>query len=822
MVRDQSGAVLPGVEITVTQTNTGLVRNVISNETGFYIVPNLPTGPYRLEAALSGFRTFVQTGIVLEVNSNPTLNVALEVGQVTDSIQVQANAAMVETRSSGVGQVIENERILELPLNGRNVVELITLSGAAVTTQTSSTRSMAGQQAISVAGGLDSGVAYQLDGAIFNNPYDNLSLPLPFPDALQEFKVETSALSASQGRHTGAQVNSVTKSGTNDFHGSAFWFVRNDDLNARPFFSLKENTLKRNQFGGTLGGPIVRNKLFFFGGYQGTTLRQDPSDIESFVPTPAMLAGDFTAFASPACNGGRQITLGAPFVNNRIDPARFSPAALNISRRLPTPRDECGRVTTGIQTASDDGQIVSKADYQINDRHSLFGRFIATLNETDVPNTFEPNNLLNTAAAGFDNLAQSYAFGDTYLFGPNTINSLRLAVNRTAIHRLGPEFFEPKDAGINAFSSVPGLTILSVNGGFNIGSGVQSEARFRTTTYSVSDDVSLVRGAHQMAFGINWSHWRSLSGANVRSSPNLSFNGQVTGLGLSDFLTGKLAQLQQAAPNALDMRQTYFSLYGQDTWRVTPRLTLNYGARWEPYLPQSIPNGRIYNFSEERFRQGIKSTVFKNAPAGFYYPGDPGFPGKRGQNKQWENIGPRVGLAWDPKGDGRMSVRASYSLGYDFVNGQFHLNTSIAPPWGAEIRLLNPAGGLDNPFQDFPGGNPFPFTFDENALFTPFGPFLSVPFDLDTTDVQTWNLSVQRQLAENWLVSASYMGNQITHLWLTRPINPAVFVPGRGLTASAMPRVAGRRSMQIRPSFLPATGGRIAAIAVRIAGTFSI
>jgi hypothetical protein len=257
-VADQTGAVLPGVEVRVTQTSTGLVRSVITNETGFYILPNLPTGPYQLEAALPGFRTFVQTGIMLEVNSNPTVNMVLEVGQVSERVEVLANAAMVETRSTGVGQIIENERILEPPLNGRNAVDLITLAGAAVTTQTSSTRSMAGQQAISVAGGLDSGVAYQLDGAMYNNPYDNLSLPLPFPDALQEFKVETSALSASQGRHTGAQVNSVTKSGTNDFHGDLFWFHRNDDFSARPFFALKENTSSATSSAEPWAGRLCR------------------------------------------------------------------------------------------------------------------------------------------------------------------------------------------------------------------------------------------------------------------------------------------------------------------------------------------------------------------------------------------------------------------------------------------------------------------------------------------------------------------------------------------------------------------------------------
>src|SRR5262245_60479971 len=220
-VTDQSNAVLPGAEITATQTETGVARTAVSNETGSYVLPNLPLGPYKVEVSLPGFRTFVRTGIVLQVNSNPVLNAVLEVGQKTELIEVQANAALVETRSVGVGQTMETQRILELPLNGRNVTELITLGGAAVDVDSgravplyaSQSRSMSGQRAISVAGGLGSGVNYALDGAMHTNPYDHLSLPLPFPDALQEFKIETSALSASQGQHSGAQVSAVTRSG---------------------------------------------------------------------------------------------------------------------------------------------------------------------------------------------------------------------------------------------------------------------------------------------------------------------------------------------------------------------------------------------------------------------------------------------------------------------------------------------------------------------------------------------------------------------------------------------------------------------------------
>src|SRR5213594_529715 len=300
-IQDQSGAVLPGAEVTATQTDTGISRMTITNETGYYVLPSLPLGPYRLEAGLLGFRTFVQRGIVLQVNSNPTINIVLQVGEVSEQVEVQANAALVETRSVSVGQVMETTRIVELPLNGRNAQELVLLGGAAQQVSPAGGYSFGGTRlAIATAGSIGTGTDYTLDGIRHIDPYDSLALPLPFPDALAEFKTEIGGQSASQAR--GSQVSAVTKSGTNAFHGDLFEFVRNDLFNARSYFAITGSTLKRNQFGGTVGGPILKNKLFFFGGYQGTTLRQDPASSQAFVPTQSMRAGDFTDFASAACN----------------------------------------------------------------------------------------------------------------------------------------------------------------------------------------------------------------------------------------------------------------------------------------------------------------------------------------------------------------------------------------------------------------------------------------------------------------------------------------------------------------------------------------
>jgi len=285
-VRDQSGAVLPGVEVSATQTDTGITRKTVTNETGLYVLPNLALGPYRIEAALAGFRTFVQSGIVLQVNSSPVINPVLEVGSVSDQVEVQAGAALVETRNSTVRQVIENQRILELPLDGRNVTDLITLSGAAV--QVATTRdSMGGgtnpTPLLQVAGGMVYATSYTLDGVNHLNTNSGGTLTMPFPDALQEFKVDTSGASVEQGKAAG--ISAVTKSGTNALHGDVFEFLRNDAVNARQYFATAPSTLKRNQFGGTLGGALIKDRLFFFAGYQQTTIRENPNNLEAFLPT---------------------------------------------------------------------------------------------------------------------------------------------------------------------------------------------------------------------------------------------------------------------------------------------------------------------------------------------------------------------------------------------------------------------------------------------------------------------------------------------------------------------------------------------------------
>jgi hypothetical protein len=795
-VRDQSGAVLPGVEVMATQTETGIIRSTITNETGSYVLPNLALGPYKLEAGLPGFRSFVQTGIVLQVNSSPVVNVVLEVGQVTETVEVQANAVAVETRNVGIAQTMENERILELPLNGRNVQDLVLLSGAAVSMGVTSGRQFPDRIAISAAGSLGFGTNYELDGIRHIDSYDGQAMPLPFPDALQEFKVESSGLSAQNAR--GSSVGAVTKSGTNAIHGDLFEFVRNDLFNARSYFATQGSTLKRSQFGGTIGGHIVKNKLFYFGGFQGTILRQDPRDTRTFIPTAAMLTGDFTAIASPACNTGRQINLAAPFVNNRIDPATFSRAALNIVNKLPKTSDPCGEYKFGRRNDSNAQQLVTRIDYQMSDNHSLFGRYVR--NELDLihPFKYTPDNVLNTTEAGYHDTAHAGSIGSTYLISANMINAFRVGITRTNQQRLGAKFFEFKDVGINAYAFVPKYMTVSVTGGFSIGGGSQSDSNFTTTGYTLEDDISYTTATHQIGFGGTLVHSR----ANINAwaaSGQFSFAGTESGLGLADFLRGRPSTFLQGDSNRLYARNTQLALYAQDSWKATPRVTLSYGMRWQPIFPMKdmrkpVPSVMVFNY--DRFLKGLKSTVFKNAPAGMLYHGDAEFP-IEGPNDvwatRWNNWSPRLGLAWDVDGTGKTSVRGSYALSFEEYPLQMRHGESIGqPPWASNTSLPFPAGGLDDPWRGIPGGNPFPFQLNANSTFPATGGVYQAQRpDITPTYIGSWNLTVQHQLAPSWLASASYLGSETTHLWAQISINPALFYPGTNCTLPSGTVVSG-------------------------------
>jgi Carboxypeptidase regulatory-like domain len=767
-VKDPMNATVAGAAVVAAEIERGITRRTATDHDGSYLLPNLSAGTYRLTISSPGFRTFVQMGVVLQINGNIVVNVALQPGQVADQTEVQANTSMADSRDPGVNDLITNEVLTNLPLfdlssgfpgPGRNVTGLVLLTGSAVSTGP-----------LYVAGSLGFATEHELDGALHTTSYNGQSLAVAFPDTIQELRVEKTALSATHSQ--AAAVSYITKSGTNAFHGDAFDFLSNDRLNARPYFAVRKGGgFKRNQFGGTVGGPIVENQLFFFGGFQGTTSRLVPNDRLAFVPTEAMLAGDFTRSASPACNAGRQIALRAPFINNRIDPTLLDRASLTVANRLPKTTDPCGALIYSQRTNIDDWQGIGRIDLQRGEKESIFGRYSFGATKNPTPFSLTPDNLLNVNTSGENDLFQVFAIGGTYVFSPRIVNTTNFGFNRLALNRTAAEFFGPADLGVNAYSYIPKAMSISVTGGFSLAG--QADATARTTGYQLRNDTGIVLGAHQTSFGLNLVY--STSNRNVLTPTAFSFSGQQTGLGLADFLIGRPSLFSNAAPNQLYMRQWFPGIYGQDAWKISQRVTMTYGLRWEPFFPPTSANSRVYSFDYARFQQGIRSTVFRNAPSGFFYSGDSGFPENSGINKRWLNFGPRLGLAWDVGGDGRTSIRASYGLSYAYIPLGSRSGVGATAPWAVRF-VTSPQGSFQNPWLNIAGGDLFPLKLDQNALFPPYVSFLTIPSDNQTPQISSWNITMQKQLGADFLISSSYLASQTTHVWVQKPLNPARFL----------------------------------------------
>jgi Carboxypeptidase regulatory-like domain len=790
-VTDQTGAVVPDVDVSATQVDTGVKRSVRSDSAGFFVIPNLPLGPYRLEATKMGFRTFVQTGIVLQVGTNPTIAVTLGVGSTSEQIEVQANANQVETRSAGVGTtVVETQRILDLPLNGRQATDLIPLSGLAVTTSANApSYTMNTGPNIAVAGGMSWSVQYNLDGASHLDTYVGASMPLPFPDALQEFRLSTSAQDATNGGHSGAAVDAVTRSGSNSFHGDAFEFFRNSDLNSRDFFSAGSDGLKRNQFGGTFGGPIRKDKLFFFLGYQGTTIRQNLVNQSAYVPTAAEEQGNFSQYVAANCPSASAVATSPAVLSHFSGPFAMSPAALKISSYLPQSNNPCGFVLFGTPVSQNQLQAPVRIDYQLTPKHSLFARYMITRIETATPYSVT-HNALATNSPGQDDTAQALALGDTYLIGAQTVNSFRISGTRVGARTIGAVPFTPQDVGMNFYSYYGFVPILMAGVGFNLNEPTNFAVGDDTiSNFGFNDNLSVVRGSHQFSFGGAVS--RSLLNAHsfAWSEGFFVFAG-IFGTPLIDFLTGNIVNLHQANPNPDNLTENFFGLYASDTWRATRKLTVSYGVRWNPFLPMSFKNGDTYNFSLSNFYNDVRSKVVPTAPPGLLYVGDPGFNGKSGMDTQWGHVEPRLGIAFDPTGSGKTAIRAGAGIAYDFIRMDIHENTSSVSPFRITViqGFTGPGSlSLDNPYGSYQGGNPFPYSYNpQNPVFPtlPYQGFLPVEPNLKTSAQYSWNLGVQRQVTPGLFVSATYVGTEIAHLWTGVDLNPAIWLPGKPVIAS--------------------------------------
>ncbi|MDP8990538.1 MAG: TonB-dependent receptor [Acidobacteriota bacterium] len=790
VVQDMTGAAVPGAAVKATQTDTGIERVTTSGADGAFALTNLALGPYRVETTKPGFAASVRTGIVLQVDSDPTLTFSLGVGAVTESISVEANASQVETRAQGIGNVIESQRVLELPLNGRNVTDLVTVSGAAVQVATSPSYGMATGALISVAGGTAYSVQYLLDGAVHLDTYVGNGMPLPFPEALQEFKITTSAQDATSGGHSGATVSSVTRSGTNAIHGDAFEFLRNSALNGTDFFSTRKDQLKRNQFGGVIGGPIKKDKLFFFAGYQRTALRQTPSDTQAFVPTAAMLTGDFTAYVANGCGSV------AGLVNGHLP--SVDPIAVKLSSYLPAATNACGLVYTGLPVHQNLGQAIGRVDYQISDKQSFFARYINNTDQRADPHSLSPNDLLSSGPqngaptlTGTDDMFNSLVLGDTYIVNANLVNSFRVFGNRVGANHFPstiPSGVSYKDLGINVNpSGLDNYFNFNVTGGFQIDNAANALTQDHEDNFGINNDVTWIHGKHQVAFGV--SYFRGI----VIEDSYAFAGGQFVFASLSDFLQGKAQQFKESPPNPNYSRQNFLGVYVADTWKLSQHLTVNAGVRWDPYLPLQLINHDGLQFSQINFNAGIRSTVLPSAPPGILLYGDQGYTGNSGIGTKLNHFSPRLGFAYDPFGDGKTAIRAGAGMAYDFVPQNIFQNVSSVSPYRlattvTSVSLSNP---WNNPTTN--GVNPYPYSYLSGSTPWPSIPnqnLIVMKNNIATPLQYQWNFGIQRQITTGLFASATYIGSHMIHTWNGLELNPAVYIPGNcvagqyGLTAA--------------------------------------
>jgi hypothetical protein len=791
VVTDPSDASVADARITATQTDTNAVRRAQSGSDGSFILPGLAVGPYKLQVEASGFTTYLQTGIVLRVGESPTVRIALKVGQVNEQVVVSSNAAQVQTDTSSVSQVIDQQRMVELPLNGRQVTQLIMLSGAANDvgpangmSDLTGSKNYVSADAISVAGGQANGTLYLLDGGENMDSLQNVNLALPFPDALQEFSVETSALSARYGMHPGAVVNAVTRSGTNQFHGTLFEYVRNGAVNAIDYFADEQDSLKRNQFGGTIGAPIWRNKVFGFFGYQKTITRTAPPSTFSFVPTAAALAGDFSTLEGAGCqSSGTARALidpqtGQPFPGNQVPTSRFNPQALNLLSHIPVASDPCGQIFYSLPEPQSESQIVGRLDANLNSRNSLFGHIFKANYYS--PGPFRDSNVLLSQLRGVIDHNTSVVVGETYTVTPNIVNAVHLGYTRLTIARgPNPEALGLGDIGVNVYQPASNYMRVGVGGHFTVGCGTCAPVQIFQNNYQIADDIDISLGRHHLSIGGEWIyHWQKSFGL-TNGEGIFNFSGQFTNDSLVDFMLGLPNNFQQGNKQAFDGRQHYVGAYVHDVVRLNRKVTAQLGLRWEPALWGHEIFNKQNHFSPEAFAAGTTSTVFTNAPAGLQYPGDPGVPSSFTKNQFWK-FEPRAGIAWDPTGTGRQVIRVGYGLFYDlFALGYWNDQTGDAP-WGSLTSLASPAGGFTDPWAGYPGGNPFPQPQPPpaDAAFPAKGAYITFPLEGKQTYTHQWNLTYEIQPFKDWVFSAGYLGNITVHVWSGRDVNSGVFIPG--------------------------------------------
>jgi hypothetical protein len=769
-ITDPNGGTVGGAIATVTNLQTGFTKQAVVANDGLYRLPVLPVGNYSLTVRAAHFAKFVQQPIEIQVSKTVRADVSLQVEGVTDTVNVMADADLVDTSTNTLGKVVGGKEILDLPLNGRNFTQLGLLQ-TGVAPLTAGVLKLGGtlraDQAYTVNGQRPESNNYLLDGAQNVDRMDGAyALKIPV-DAIAEFRILTLNAPPEYGGFTGSTTSVVTRGGGNAFHGTVYEFFRNDVLDARNFFSQSVEPLKQNQYGATTGGPIRKNRLFFFAYYEGFRNRQGVTNTAT-VPTAAERAGDFSGLASPLINYAQG---GIPVPNGMLAPGSVNPISLNLLSLYPLGNVTPSIFTSTVVTHNDDDQTGGRLDFNQSDKDQFFARY-----SWSSGTNLNPISIRGTPLPGFptrdDLTAHSAALSDTHIFSPNMSNLARLSFFRyifdfdQRLNQAPPSSYGFQFASASALGQ--GAPFFNISGYSSIG-GASSGPRDSTqNTYEFDDGLSWVHGRHAMKFGGMFQRTQlNVFQATVPNGLIIFSPSFPTSDAFANFLLGSPVVFYQGIGDFYrGLRNWATGVYYQDEWRLSRRFTLNYGLRWDIITPNTEIRGRLNTFVP-----GVQSQVQSAAPLGVLFPGDPGIGPGLAPN-YYKAFQPRVGFAWDPSGTGSWSIRSAYGIFYDpFSNGiNIAANPSVsAAPWAqfdqftGNINFANPYAGH---------APPTPGTFADPSTILSMDSTARPPY------AQDWNLTIQRSLHRDYLLEARYVGAKGSRLPRNIEKDPAIYGPG--------------------------------------------